>query len=318
MDPAAIIGQLPSLSRASVLLVSLAVFIAVQLATCAYSFVGNLRAAQRSGIPYIIAPWESFDRKFLITEFLWYPVVSRLPSSLTQPWLSMTCADWSWRYRRTPFEVVGSDTVMIVNYKKNMVYTCDAEVISQITTRRNDFPKPIEIYGIMDMYGKNVVTVEGAEWRRHRKVTGAQFNEKSNALVWKESLFQAQEMVRCWYQGIAAGERVVDETKKHNRDKPSTIYELGRDTMKLSLGVISRAGFGVRCLWPAAGASADDAVPEGSMSSTIIPPGHAMSYVESLETLLHYVIAVLMLPLWLLSKSHCYCICVNISCHAAC
>ena len=298
-----LLEQWPSLPRFNILLVALALFVAYQLVSCTYSFVRNLRAAQRSGIPYIVAPWESFDRKFLITEFLWFPVLSRLPPSLTQPWLSMTRADWSWRHRRTPFDVVGSDTVMIVNYKKNMVYTCDADVISQITARRNDFPKPIEIYGIMDMYGKNVVTVEGAEWRRHRKITGAQFNEKSNALVWKESLYQAHEMVRCWYQGIAAGERVVDDTKKDNRDKPSIIYELSRDTMKLSLGVISRAGFGVRCLWPTTGGSADAHVPEGSMSSTIVPDGHVMSYVESLETLLHYVIAVLMLPLWFLSRS---------------
>jgi hypothetical protein len=277
-------------------------YIIYSIITCTLSFRRNLAAARASGIPYIIAPWQGFETKFLATEGLWYPIVSRLPKSISEPWLSMTRGDWSWHYRRQPFDELGSDTIMIVNYGKNMIYTCDADVINQLTTRRNDFPKPIEIYGIMDMYGKNVVTVEGTEWRRHRKITGAQFNEKSNALVWKESLFQAQEMVRCWYEGIAAGSRVVDESKKDNVDQPSTIYELSRDTMKLSLGVISRAGFGVRCLWLQANGAAEVEVPDGSMSSTIIPAGHKMSYVESLETLLHYIIAVLMLPLWVLRK----------------
>ena len=295
------VQQLPSLTYTATIILP-AVFIVYQITTCTYSFLQNLRAAQRSGIPYIITPWMGFDRKFLASEFLWYPIASRLPSFLTEPWLSVTRSDWSWRYRRAPFEAIGSDTVILVNYNKNMIYTCDADVITQITMRRNDFPKPIEIYEIMDMYGKNVVTVEGSEWRRHRKITGAQFNEKSNALVWKESLFQAQEMVRCWYQGIAAGERVVDQSKADNVDKPSVIYELSRDTMKLSLGVISRAGFGVRCLWPTARGQANEEIPEGSMSSTIVPKGHVMSYVQSLETLLHYVIAILMLPLWFLSK----------------
>jgi hypothetical protein len=292
-----IIGQLPSLY-----IVIPALYLTYQLLSYTSSFIRNLRAARASGIPYVIAPWHGFDRRFLVTEPIWFPILSDFPSFLTQPWLSLTRTDWSWHYRYAPYKALGTDTIMIVSYSKNMIFTCDADVINQITTRRNDFPKPIEIYAIMDMYGKNVVTVEGAEWRRHRKITGAQLNEKSNELVWRESLYQAKEMVRCWQEGIAGGERVVDEGKKGNKDKPSVIYELGRDAMKMTLGVISRAGFGVRCLWPTADGKMDEKAPEGSMSSTTIPSGHAMSYVESLETLLHYIIAVLILPEWFLRK----------------
>ncbi|KIW00139.1 uncharacterized protein PV09_08317 [Verruconis gallopava] len=276
-------------------------FVIYQVGSYTYGFVRNLRAAQRSGIPYIWAPWYGFDRKFLATEPLWWPIASRLfPNA---KWLYMIRADWSWYYRRAPFEAVGSDTVIMVNYYKNLMCTCDADVISQICARRNDFPKPIEVYAIMDIYGKNVVTVEGSEWRRHRKITGAQFNEKSNSLVWKESLFQAQEMMRCWKEGIAGGDRVVDAGRKGNVDEPSVIYELSRDAMKMTLGVISRAGFGVRCLWPSADGKAEEDAHEGAMSSTTVPPGHVMSYVDSLETLLHHLIAVLLLPQWFLKFS---------------
>jgi hypothetical protein len=293
-----ILSQLPSLY-----IVLPVLFLTYQLITCTYGFIVNLRAARRSGIPYIFAPWFGWDRRFLATEPLWYPIASRLPTSLSQPWLSLTRGDWSWHHRYAPFLAVGSDTIMLVSYSKNMVYTCDADVINQLTQRRNDFPKPIESYAIMDMYGKNVVTVEGAEWRRHRKITGAQFNEKSNALVWKETLYQAEEMMRCWKEGIAGGERIVDKSKKGNKDKPSIIYELGRDTMKMTLGVISRAGFGVRCLWPSADGKTDEKAEAGSMSSTTIPSGHVMSYVESLETLLHYIIMILLLPEWFMRMS---------------
>ena len=50
-----------------------------------------------------------------------------------------------------------------------MMHTADPAVISQITTRRNDFPKPTAIYRSLDIYGKNVVSTEGAIWRQHRK-----------------------------------------------------------------------------------------------------------------------------------------------------
>lgn len=281
-----------------------AVYFAYQTITSALQFARNLRAAKASGIPYIVAPWFGFDRRMLTTEPLWYPIASRLPTFLSQPWLTWYRVDSTWHYRHSPYKALGSDTVLIVNYATTMMYTCDADVINQITTRRHDFPKPIELYKILDLYGKNVVTVEGTEWRRHRKITGAQFNEKSNELVWRESVFQVGEMVRCWKEGTAAGgEHTPVKESTSGKRSASVIYEMGRDTMKLSLHVISRAGFGVRCLWPSSSGKQREDVDEGSMNSTYIPSGHEMSYVDSLEMLLHRVLIVLILPDWLMSMS---------------
>jgi hypothetical protein len=183
----------------------------------------------------------------------------------------MISGDWVWQVRYTPFSsaIMNSDTYLIVSPEKNILCTAEAEVISQITTRRNDFPKPIAMYKMLDLYGKNVVTVEGGEWRRHRKITAAQFNEKSNALVWKESLFQAGEMIKRWTDNKGT------ENGKSAKDvgRISVVSELGKDAMRLSLHVISRAGFGVRCLWPGATESEKDEMEAGSMSSTEIPKG---------------------------------------------
>jgi cytochrome P450 len=88
----------------------------------------------------------------------------------------------------------------------------------------------------VDLFGKNVVSTEGGVWRQHRKITSPPFTEKNNHLVWAESLHQAQSMVESWV-GIDGA-----------RNK--TIGKVADDTMRLSLHVISRAGFGVRLLWP--------------------------------------------------------------------
>lgn len=67
-----------------------------------------------------------------------------------------------------------------------MLHVADAEAIAQITTRRNDFPKPIGMYSSIDLFGKNVVSTEGAFWRHHRKITSPPFTEKNNHLVSKQ------------------------------------------------------------------------------------------------------------------------------------
>lgn len=264
-----------------------------------YSLYKNIQKAKASGIPYIISPIYGYNRLWLTTGKLWMPLLKLLPSSVTEPWIDLIDGDWAWRVLFTPFSPTGnpgSESFLIVSPEKIILCTAEAEVINQITTRRNDFPKPIAMYKSLDIYGKNLVSVEGAEWRRHRKVTAPQFNEKSNAVVWKETIFQAEEMTKLWQTG--------DGTKAngHANGKSSSlghlISELSKDTMRLSLHVISRAGFGVRCLWPGA---TDAEKVEGSMDSNVIPQGHEMSYTNSLETLLHRVLALLLLPDWLLS-----------------
>jgi hypothetical protein len=47
----------------------------------------------------------------------------------------------------------------------------------EILGSRARFPKPIEIYGVLDLYGRNVLTTEKEEWRLHRKITAPTFSE---------------------------------------------------------------------------------------------------------------------------------------------
>ena len=46
---------------------------------------------------------------------------------------------------------------MVVSPQKNTLYVADAEATTQITTRRNDFPKPVELYDSVNLFGANVV-----------------------------------------------------------------------------------------------------------------------------------------------------------------
>jgi len=258
-------------------------------------FARNLAAAKASNLTYVIVPVYLFQRFWLVTHRAWLLLLYKLPSKWTDPWLDLLNPEWAWKHLHAPFKKIGTDIFLTVSPGGNMLWCANASAITQITTRRNDFPKPIEIYGSVDLFGKNVVSTEGGVWRQHRKITSPPFTEKNNHLVWAESLHQAQSMVESWV-GIDGA-----------RNK--TIGKVADDTMRLSLHVISRAGFGVRLLWPGiedttAKTDKRAEVPgAGQQTSIDVPVGHTMSYTDALGSLLHNILWVMLLPRWLLGGS---------------
>lgn len=64
------------------------------------------------------------------------------------------------------------------------------------------------------------------EWKRHRKIVAAPFNENTNKLVWSESLGQARDMLKEWTSWGGKG-----------------TIGIARDTRTLSLDVLAATGF---------------------------------------------------------------------------
>ena len=259
------------------------------------AFRRNLAAAKASGIPYAVLPIYSVATFWLVTQKLWEPFLHRLPKSWTNWWLALTLENAPWDLLYEPFAKHGSDTLILVAPGKCELRTADASVISQITTRRGDFPKPTEVYGSLKLYGANVVTTEGQVWKAHRKITSPPFSEKNNHIVWAEAIFQAQSMISSWMEGGV---------------KSPIIATLGKDSMRLALHVISRAGFGRRMQWPKSGGIEVVETTKSDRSETRsadIPEGHTMSYSDTLSTLLKYMVWVLLTPKFILSMSSISC-----------
>ncbi|KAF2858840.1 cytochrome P450 [Piedraia hortae CBS 480.64] len=262
------------LSLVQLCLAGLVVAYAVNHIRC---FVVNLAAAKRSGLPYICVPVYTFNRAWLVVHRLLMPLLYKLPQSWTDPWLQFLTPDVVWNTKYDMFRQRGSDVFLTVTPGGTMMYVADAEVIAQITSRRNDFPKPTWMYGSLNIFGQNVVSTEGAAWRHHRKITSPPFTEKNNHLVWEESLHQAKAMLEGWVG-----------TSGHDS---GTVWDVASRAMRLSLHVISRAGFGVRLDWP------------HENKSKQIPEGHTMSYKDALSTLLERVVMIMLTPKWILAHS---------------
>ena len=248
-------------------------------------FRKHLADAKASGIPYIVVPFFLANRFYQLSHYFLLPLLRSLPESWTYPWLDLTL-DWPWKLRYEPFARMGTETFLTVSPERIVMNVAEASVITQITNRRNDFPKALEVYESLRIYGTNVVTTEGQEWRHHRKITSPPFTEKNNHLVWKETLDQSRAMVDSWF----------GTDKKQSR----TIMTMADDAMRLSLHIISRAGFGVALSWP--GAEDTKTKAKATTASEVLGEGHVMSYIEALGTLLHNIISVIAVPRFLLKN----------------
>lgn len=255
-------------------------------------FRRNIKLAKETGIPYIVVPVSVAHRVWLVTHPIWLALARLLPKKWTESWYEYTKTDFIWQQGYEPFKRLGSDTFMLVSGGDFTLFVADPDVHSQITTRRNDFPKPIHIYKSLDIYGKNVVTTE-SEWRRHRKLTSPPFTEKNNHLVWSETIERTQALVNSWVGKDGKGNKTVDRIMD--------------DTMRLSLQVISRAGFG-RKMESLPEDQSTDASGKYEMSGKIqnqkaeIEAGHTMSYTYALHCLLEHIVPVFVLPHWLLKN----------------
>ena len=198
----------------------------------------------------------------------------------------------SWNYAHELREALG-DLFLIVSPGQIYLFSSNAETNMQMMTRRNDFVKPVEIYEIVDFYGSNILTTEGPTWKRHRKVMAPTFSEKSNAMVWKDSLRQAEGMLGFWAK--------LD----NDHGETSTginVKNVAKATALMTLHVISGAGFGVSQVW--------DREHEEQLGSNVVPGfntaklngAHTMAFKDSLYVLLENVIWMAILPVWLLSK----------------
>ena len=187
-----------------------------------------------------------------------------------------------------PFARFG-EAYLVVSPTDIMFTTNNAEAIHQITQRREHFPKNVALYSILAQFGANLLTTEGAIWKAHRKATSASFNEKNAALVFIEAIRQARSMCEKWMAG--------------DENTSKTITTVDQDTMRFALNIIGYVGFGMRLIWPGQELPADLDASARKYGSLEPAEGHTMSFTDSVAILLERILALLLLPTWLLSKT---------------
>ncbi|KAI9050141.1 hypothetical protein LZ554_006282 [Drepanopeziza brunnea f. sp. 'monogermtubi'] len=221
---------------AGVVALTVIVLMAFTIGKTAGDLWRNVGYAKRSGLPYIVGPFYIIGYQWVFLAAILRPVLHRIPPVRNSGWFSLLDRNVFWTSPRVAEHRYG-DTYLVVTPFIIYLRTSNAELVSQITTRKTDFLKPVRSYKIVDLFGKSILTQEGAEWKRHRKIVGPSFSERSNRLVFEESVRQAEGMMKLW-----AG-------KGGNTGAVMKLSGMAEVAATLSLHVISAAGFGVPQFW---------------------------------------------------------------------
>lgn len=193
--------------------------------------------------------------------------------------------DWAYRYLSKPWTRLG-DSFLLVAPRQTILFTSSAPAIAQITSRREAFPKQTSNYRVLEIFGRNMLSSEGAEWKMHRKGVSASFNERNAAYIFRESIMQTQGMIDYWLGGSA----------EEGKAESGRVETLEHDTMTLALNIIAHVGFGLRLLWPGQRMPEDADARSRKYGDRKPSEGHSMTFAESLATVLEKIFLCLLVP----------------------
>lgn len=135
----------------------------------------------------------------------------------------------------------------------------DAKAIRAIMGDRHMFPKPLELYRILSIYGENVLITEGDEWKKHRKIVAPAFSEDTYVLDWAV----ATHVTKNWMKSL--------ETRAPEYENGIAIEtDINKLCLHLTLSILTNTAFGVPIASP--GQEPDP-----------VPAGHKYSLKDTLE-----------------------------------
>jgi hypothetical protein len=138
------------------------------------------RFAAASPVPYVSVYWYRESGWFWLLSPWCAPFLESLPFGLGH-WVRYMKRDFSWAHKgKLPREELGSDVFWTAAADDCLLHVSDADVVSQVVHRWKDFPKAELYYNDLTWFGDNVITTEGSDWQRHRKITGPSFNERNS------------------------------------------------------------------------------------------------------------------------------------------
>ncbi|EXJ66173.1 uncharacterized protein A1O5_10789 [Cladophialophora psammophila CBS 110553] len=227
------------------------------LAARTYRLVVNYLRARKLGIPIVVLPFSWQDEWWVIV----YPYLRRLRDVPGIGYIFLfSYHSWQQDQRYRAHRAYG-DVFAIVSPNKTEIEVNDPVMAVELQTQYKTWIKPQPIYEIFDGFGPNVISVNGEDWQRHRRVVNPGFREQNNRLVWDESLRQARQMIE-----------VVTGRSGARR----TMLEVRNDCVLIAMHVLSAAGFGH--------------IHDFDGGFREIPQGHKTSLAEALKFLLQNII----------------------------
>ncbi|KAF2184213.1 cytochrome P450 [Zopfia rhizophila CBS 207.26] len=158
----------------------------------------NYKAAEKAGFRTFYSPVYYADLWWLVLHTFLVPYLELLPKSWKQPWLPLAQLWRIWHVGHKPFEEVGSDTIILAAPNGKVLWTCDPSVVKQLYSSPTAQNPVKTLKPFLDVWGPIISTVEGEEWKVHRRIISYGLNPSTYATVWKEAIHQTNGLIDCW------------------------------------------------------------------------------------------------------------------------
>lgn len=243
-----------------------------------YRLLANLLDARKSGLPWLVIPWDQDHFVWMMTSVPLRPWLKKNAPKWIYDRLSLTIYGFEFHEKLRPFEQFatpqGNDySYAIVTPGKFEITTRDPEITAEILARPRDFVQVDLTALFMGKFGPNVLTTDGDAWARQRKVVASVINERISKTVFSESIHQTTSLL---------GEVVADG----KAGETTRIFDMMK---KITINVLSGAGMGTSVEWR------DNANEKPS-------PGFKMTYIEAVKCVIDNVAGPIILPQWFLSN----------------
>ncbi|KAF8245469.1 cytochrome P450 [Wilcoxina mikolae CBS 423.85] len=259
--------------------------------------------ALKIGLPVIFQPYQRLHPLAVLTAGLNRPIISLLPFGLSRwKYLHFLWRDWEFQTGFQQFAEYG-EVFIEARSAGSVLYVANAEVAWQIFMKRNEFPKNLRLYKMVQFFGENVLTTGGTTWRHHRKITSPSFSESVYSAVWSETVLLTQTLLGQWTAAQNKGQLVSKSGIPGIMFRP--------DMKTVARNVISKSGFGVSLPMISSVISEPetakqspqegrgdkiDVTDDAYFSPDFTPKGHTLPYGEALDHLLENILLLVIVP----------------------
>ncbi|EAU86303.2 614/534 cytochrome P450 [Coprinopsis cinerea okayama7 len=191
-------------------------------------------------------------------------------SAVLPPWPGLAAGlNHLYKAKMKLFNYYGWDAYAEVSWfgKPTVTYVlADAGALKEVTSNRQRFQKPTEIYSVLNVYGENVLMVEGEKWKKYKKLTIPAFTDRNNRLVWSETIRLVLEL----FEDVWGDKKTIEVNNFLDITLPITLF------------VFSGAGLGNHMSW----------------KDEEIPKGHKLSFKHALHRASSDLIIKAAVPSW--------------------
>lgn len=148
----------------------IAVVCSLWLGSNFYSLFKNYLSARKVGAPMFIMPWNTHNPIWMLISVPLTPYLKKyLPSSWYRS-VNLSTYGFEFRTKEAMFGDKDNDVVILVSSGPVEVSIRDPELATEVLKRIKDFPVTDIAGVIMNMFGPNVLTSNGEDWSRQRRL----------------------------------------------------------------------------------------------------------------------------------------------------